>query len=892
MALLPFVFFYWQMPFSSSLTIGNDYPMFPVPQQLELNFSRAMGSFPLYAPGFAGGQSASALTLGQVFHPLAHVAAAMPGYWHGDALDWNTFWRLVSLAFVHYVLFAFLRRLQLSVGIAFIISAITVYNLRMLDMFRYGASLESYTGHLLLCAAVCWHWLEPERWLPKAGIVGAAYWSVTSGHPQMMYYGLLGAGVVTLVAPFAMRHVLHDEPVAPKRALSFYLRVGACTGLGLVLSLAYVLPYYFDFLAANAERVGQDYAWADGYRDTFLGTLDNFFLPQFSGVVGAFGGSALVLLPAIIPLLLLARVRVPPVAWVIWIVVVLVFLHMQGERTPVHFLAWNYLPLASAFRVAGRASLVLPFLFLLVLAWLVRLPPRTLRLGGREVLLAPGSLLAALGFVATVVFGLLPDRLTQDPSRYTPVNLHDIPEGAQLLAFVAGLVALAALAAALWPRPAAETAPDAGKGGKGKRARRARKKKRKKELDWRFVALVVVAAVTCVQLLVHLRYGTWVQPKRDTPTLAQVKAQKRERLDYRQNAGRGLYTDVVLRQIERSVLEPFLGKVYRDHEVADDNDDAYVRMSRGRAPDVVVVEGPLEAKPPVRQTVAAGEDRVRLVYSSFNRLTFEVVAGEVSFFGFGMPYSSRWAATVGGESVPVYRANGGAHAVVVPQGESRVDFRYSSPAAFWGTLLSFACLAALAAWSCHSHLAARRRRIWIAVSVALPLLLFVNWWHGLHHGDNLQTQFEWSSEGVPAAPNVAFGRPTAMSSIPYGAHRRHQYGSGKGVDGLRAAGSGFLTRKQSAPWWTVDLGEPRYLARIVLHDGRGGDEVNVRPLTIEASSDGERWSVIGTVGRPSAGDPIRITPPPGTNGRHVRVRASGSSYLGLDEVEIFESPGG
>ncbi len=44
----------------------------------------------------------------------------------------------------------FLRRLRLSTALAFVFSFITVYNLRMLDMFRYGASLENYVGFVML----------------------------------------------------------------------------------------------------------------------------------------------------------------------------------------------------------------------------------------------------------------------------------------------------------------------------------------------------------------------------------------------------------------------------------------------------------------------------------------------------------------------------------------------------------------------------------------------------------------------------------------------------------------------------------------------------------------------------------------------------------------------
>ena len=198
---LPFIVFYWQVPFLSSQVMGNDYTGFPIKQQLELQYSLAHGTVPLYIPGFAGGQTAAALTLGQFYHPISHLAAKLPGYWHGNALEWNTLLKLLQLALVHLGLFFLLLRLKLSPLLSFIISFITVYNLRMLDLFRYGASLENYTGYLLLCLAMAFYYLKGvspvvdnqdkkasiyRRFTGPALIIGATYLLITGGHPQMM----------------------------------------------------------------------------------------------------------------------------------------------------------------------------------------------------------------------------------------------------------------------------------------------------------------------------------------------------------------------------------------------------------------------------------------------------------------------------------------------------------------------------------------------------------------------------------------------------------------------------------------------------------------------------------------------------------------------------------
>lgn len=139
-------------PILGELSIGNDYVTYSIDQQLALQYSLERGTFPLFAPGFAGGHSAAALTLGQLYHPLSHLAALMPGYWEGNALTVNTVIKLTSIGLTHLLVFVLLVRLKLKAAIAFAISFITVYNLRMLDMFRYGASLENYLGFILFAA--------------------------------------------------------------------------------------------------------------------------------------------------------------------------------------------------------------------------------------------------------------------------------------------------------------------------------------------------------------------------------------------------------------------------------------------------------------------------------------------------------------------------------------------------------------------------------------------------------------------------------------------------------------------------------------------------------------------------------------------------------------------
>ena len=118
-----------------------------------------------------------------------------------------------------------------------------------------------------------------------------------------------------------------------------------------------------------AGRAGRTYAFAAGYTDTFIGTLDNFVRPLRSDVHGAFGGSYLLTVGALLPLLRRRGERLPRVIWLLWGGALLAFLHLQGARTPVHWLAWAGLPGGGFMRIPGRLALLLPLPLLLGVVW-------------------------------------------------------------------------------------------------------------------------------------------------------------------------------------------------------------------------------------------------------------------------------------------------------------------------------------------------------------------------------------------------------------------------------------------------------------------------------------------------------------------------------------------
>ena len=784
----------------------------------------------------------------------------MPGYWEGKALEWNTLLRIVFLGLAHYALFSWLRKLEIRSLIAFVLSMVTVYNLRMLDLFRYGASLEGWTGHLFLCAAIGLYYLNPTKLKGPVFIICSAFWLICSGHPQIMYYGLLGTGLFTLVFPHYVATMLPDRQVDLRIASKFWLRIALFCLLALLLSSAYLLPYYFDFVRSNAGRVGQNYAWADMYRDTLMGTINNFFHPLRSDVHGAFGGSSLFLLAALIPVLKLMRARVPYVVWAIWGIALVTFLHMQGGRTPVHYFFWKYVPFASSFRAPGRISLILPVLFMLLISWLLRtefMPQKSKSVSANWL---PGMAFSIIALIILGGYNLTPNSITSHSASFSATKIRQISAGIELTFLLSGMAVIAALTfQKFFPRKS-------------------------------YFGEILVCLFTCIQLMSILPNGTWIEKKKPTPSLAQMLSAKKIKLNYLPLPGGGLSSTVVQRQVQRSFLEPFIGKLYTKYRIARDKKEAYRLIKQRRSADQVVVEkyndlSDTSNKKPQGMFIPG---QVELTYSTFNRLVFKVQASSSSFFVMAYPHTGHWRASVNGSEVPIYLANGAAHAVQIPTGQSRVEFRYWSRAAVWGMILSCATFVSLGIFI-GSFILKRPIGLGIAtIAMFIGVGGFSMWYQSLYTGENFETRYVWREGFSEGLSNLAYGRPTRMSSFFSKYH--YLLMGNRAVDGDRTAGSGFCTKLQSNPWWFVDLLDTKSIGAVYIYESHSNSKVNKRPLLVAISSNGKKWRKVKIVHNVNYETPIKITFKEPKTGRYVRIQASGSCHLNFDEVEIYPPP--
>ncbi len=119
----------------------------------------------------------------------------------------------------------------------------------------------------------------------------------------------------------------------------------------------------------------------------------------------------------------------------------------------------------------------------------------------------------------------------------------------------------------------------------------------------------------------------------------------------------------------------------------------------------------------------------------------------------------------------------------------------------------------------------------------------------------------------------------------------HEFGSGRGVDGLTAAGTGVRTRVEDGPSWTVDLSRVESIGEIAVYAGSrrpasGDTPAQRRPVVIEGSADGEHWASLAAADELGPGV-LRLPLEAATAARYVRVRALGECSLELDEVEVY-----
>ena len=694
--------FAWMFPFISPLSIGNDYLIFSPGAEIDMMWSVWKGTFPLYMPGYASGHSTGSMTMGQLYHPVPWLSSLMPGYWSGHALQWNSVFRLLSLGGAHLALFKLCRRLRVDPLPAFLLTFPVVYNLRMLDSFRYGASIDSYIGMLFVAAAGGFVFLDHRSKAPVALLGFSTYLVAVSGHPQWAFLGLLISGIFTLLFPWTARAV---NPALPRLEWSwfgrFVKRISVGFGTGLLLASPYLLTFYFEYFKTNHSRAENDYTWTLGWGDSFRGQISNFMFPLHADVHGAFAGSAFFLVAAMFPLA--AFVKKPPrILWVFYGIAVVTFLYALGKETWVHHFMVTHLPLFGAFRVPGRIVIWIPLTILPLFAWMLRRENR------------PALFAAATG--ALVLFAanwLWTTNTLPDVEYFTP---HKIL-GRNIPRFMDSLILTLSLVTALLLAGAA-------------RYRRAFRP-----------LLVLSGGFMILTTWLCVFNGTWRQKSPAMLTFEQVAASRKASVSAHSDPGYGMEMRTVT-EYKSHKLKPErqLGTIAHRVERLDSEAEVLKRMTdKGiRLPLPLYIDSDVA---PLSPEATGDHDEVKLVYNTSNRFIFDVVAARDGYFVLGVPALPGFRSKVDGVATEIARANALFPAIFIAKGTHRVEFRFISWPFFIGVSLCF-----LTVWT-WIFFSVRRRR-WLVAGSALVSAAALGGilYFSLYHGPSFETKYQWQGQ--------------------------------------------------------------------------------------------------------------------------------------------------
>jgi hypothetical protein len=114
-----------------------------------------------------------------------------------------------------------------------------------------------------------------------------------------------------------------------------------------------------------------------------------------------------------------------------------------------------------------------------------------------------------------------------------------------------------------------------------------------------------------------------------------------------------------------------------------------------------------------------------------------------------------------------------------------------------------------------------------------------------------------------------------------------------GCNGLKNGFWGFHTSVEKDPWWQVDLGASKAIARVIIWNRGDSDAAAKRAggLLVRLSEDGAEWRTVYTHDGPTFfghrdNKPLEVTLE-NEHSRFVRIQLEGQHALHLDEIEVF-----
>jgi hypothetical protein len=518
------------------------------------------------------------------------------------------------------------------------------------------------------------------------------------------------------------------------------------------------------------------------------------------------------------------------------------------------------MPLANSFRVPGRVTMMMAMPLSLLLVWMFGNSGNKLRFFKLPI----GSWVSFFAFSALLIFNFYLFDKVPEPTYYIPARILNLPTWTEDAVFKLGLAVLFLAGAkstiqAFYSDRSAKLLSVAN-----------------------LLAGALLIASVLAQTGIALRYGTWVAKSRPTVTFDSFESRKKRSVDFFGNAGFGMELPSVTKQIKESALDPLLARFFTKIITADSNESAYKILASSRKPDEAVVETSSELAP------SPGFKSIVLTNNTFNRLVFKTEGNGAGILTVNYPYLPGFHAAVDNKETKVLRTNGYQVGIFVPAKSKKVILNYKSSAATMGIIITIISFISLLSYIAFSVLKKQSYRfISLSVLCAGGILLFFLFNDMINGGENIQTEYKWTTSYMANVSNLAYGKKTRASSIFLG-QMPYYYYPGRAVDGEHSGRGWIAHRRDRNPFWQVDLNRIRAIKSIVITGLSGPVAVSGRPLHIQVSNTGKRFKTVlikkdrtGYRGKSWKIDLKDIS------GRFVRLWARGLGRFALKEVEIF-----
>ena len=468
----------------SDRTIGNDYPRYAVEAALTLRFYPQAGVEPMWLPHLTGGIPMGGHAIAQAFHLPAWITSLLPGYWSGGALRWLSVRHLILIALLHAGWAVTLHRaLGLPRGTSYVLALAAVYNLRTLDLLRHQPGIDALAyGQGLLLAGLLY--LASPSGAALVASAALAYLLLSCGYPPLLPH--LSLAAVMLAAGIAIGPGRWSWRKLPSLAGAW--------AVGALLAAPHWL-WFVEWLRVNHRKVSApSLEWADALALAPSGLVANVVAPWAADVHSTFGGTTLV--PLLLVTLVIAALSRSWRAVVVAGFLAFPCVYALGAATPLFRLFFFHVPGFASIRVPGRVFAILP---LAAVASLIALRGRPGAEAGEPAALpAPvwrrAAIAAALvNAAALIAAAARHSRWSgQDVYGYPPAKLDPFwTPGTELAWLALGLASCLAYAFA--------------------------------QRRWRG-RWVPVAALCLAQAAMTFRHGTWTEPRRPSPTLAELAA--------------------------------------------------------------------------------------------------------------------------------------------------------------------------------------------------------------------------------------------------------------------------------------------------------------------------------------------------------------------------------